>query len=193
MRTRLPYDVQVEVLEDSLHISSPGSLPFDMPMDFLMNPVHPSRPRNKIIAQAFFDMGVIERYGSGIRRIKDECDKNGNAYPTWTDGHGTFLTVYTKRNLSSATQDVLSAESALRVALKSALRAKSKNYADVIVDKIMAVRAELQGNPRVSLSAIAARIGLSERIVDEYVSLLKEAGAVRRKAGKRFGEWEVLK
>jgi len=188
-----PYDVQVEVLEESLRISSPGSLPFDMPMDFLMDPVHPSRPRNKIIAQAFFDMGVIERYGSGIRRIKDECDKNGNAYPTWTDGHGTFLTVYTKRNLSSATQDVLSAESALRAALKSALRNKSKNDTDVIVDKIMAVRAELQGSPRSSLSAIAARIGLSERIVDEYVSLLKEVGAVRRKSGKRFGEWEVLK
>ena len=42
-----------------------GQLPFDMPMEFLMDPAHPSRPRNKIIAQAFFDMGIIERYGSG--------------------------------------------------------------------------------------------------------------------------------
>ena len=54
-----PYDIQVKILEDSLRISSPGQLPFDMPMEFLMNPTHPSRPRNKLIAQAFFDMGIV--------------------------------------------------------------------------------------------------------------------------------------
>ncbi len=55
-----PYDIQVKIFEDSLCISSPGQLPFDMPMDFLMKPTHPSRPRNKLIAQVFFDMGIIE-------------------------------------------------------------------------------------------------------------------------------------
>ena len=39
------YDIQVNIFEDSLRIS--------MPMDFLMIPAHPSRPRNKLIAQAF--------------------------------------------------------------------------------------------------------------------------------------------
>ena len=58
---------------------------------------HPSRPRNKIIAQAFFDMGIIERYGSGIKRIKKECDKNGNPYPEWSDLHGEFATTYRPR------------------------------------------------------------------------------------------------
>jgi len=57
----VPYDVQVGIYEDSLRISSPGLLPFDMPMEILMNPRHASRPRNKIIAQAVYDMGVIER------------------------------------------------------------------------------------------------------------------------------------
>ena len=28
-------------------------------------------------------MGIIERYGSGIKRIKGDCDKNGNPYPEW--------------------------------------------------------------------------------------------------------------
>ena len=62
-----------------------------------MNPTHPSRPRNKLIAQAFFDMGIIERYGSGIKCIKDDCDKNGNPYPEWSDQHGEFATTYRLR------------------------------------------------------------------------------------------------
>ena len=97
-----PYDIQVKIFEDSLCISSPGQLPFDMPMDFLMKPTHPSRPRNKLIAQAFFDMGIIERYGSGIKRIKKECDKNGNSYPEWSDQYGEFATTYRPRVTNGA-------------------------------------------------------------------------------------------
>lgn len=61
-----PHDIQIKVFEDGLVVSSPG---FDMPMELLMDPRHASRPRNKIIAQAFFDMGLIEHYGRGITRI----------------------------------------------------------------------------------------------------------------------------
>ena len=34
--------------------------------------MHASRPRNRLIAQALYDMGVIEHYGRGIKRIKEE-------------------------------------------------------------------------------------------------------------------------
>ena len=33
--------------------------------------MHASRPRNRLIAQALYDMGVIEHYGRGIKRITD--------------------------------------------------------------------------------------------------------------------------
>ena len=58
---------------------------------------HSSRPRNKIIVQAFFDMHVIEKYGSGWTRIKRHCDKNGNQYPTFEDGYGQFAVKYLPR------------------------------------------------------------------------------------------------
>ena len=45
-----PHDIQLRVYEDSVAISSPGQLPFDMPMEMLMNPAHASRPRNRLIA-----------------------------------------------------------------------------------------------------------------------------------------------
>ena len=42
-------------------------------------------------------MGIIERYGSGIRRIKNECVKNGNRSPEWSQQYGSFITVYESR------------------------------------------------------------------------------------------------
>ena len=59
--------------------------------------MHASRPRNRLIAQALYDRGVIEYYGRGIKRIKEECDRNGNPYPDWTDRPGEFLTIYKTR------------------------------------------------------------------------------------------------
>ena len=40
--------------------------------------MHASRPRNRLIAQTLYDMGVIAHYGRGLKRIKEECDRNGN-------------------------------------------------------------------------------------------------------------------
>ena len=59
--------------------------------------MHASRPRNRLIAQALYDRGVIEHYGRGIKRIKEECDRNGNPHPDWTDRPGEFLTIYKAR------------------------------------------------------------------------------------------------
>lgn len=168
-------------------------------MDFLMKPTHPSRPRNKLIAQAFFDMGIIERYGSGIKRIKKECDKNGNSYPEWSDQYGEFATTYRPRVTNGArcvgvlqevTQTVM-AQSAMD-ALRNALKELRKNASDDVVEKIVLVYGKITENHNVTLSAIAAELNLSERAVDEYIVVLKCAGALRRKDGKRFGAWEVL-
>ena len=92
-----PHDIQIKILDDRLIVYSPGLLPFDMSMGLLMTENHPSRPRNKLIAQAFYDIHLIEHYGSGIKRIKKECDLNGNDYPLLQNELGTFSTTYLPR------------------------------------------------------------------------------------------------
>ncbi len=153
------------------------------------------------VSQKSVDMGIIERYGSGIKRIKKECDKNGNPYPEWSDIYGEFATTYRPRFASGERQkenspiDGLSAQragDALKNALKNALKGSRKSSGDDIVAKITQVYGEIVKNPSVSLSAIAQELGLSDRTVDEYVAILKNAGALRRKDGKRFGTWEIL-
>lgn len=150
------------------------------PVEVIMNPDHRSHPRNKLIAQVFFDMGIIEQYGSGIDRIKRECRMNGSAIPDWKEVESGFSTVYQIREIHDA--DTMS----------SRHDAALKNDQDSIVDKITAVYVEIARNPSAPLSAVAKAVGLSERTVDEYVGLLKSANALRRKGGKKVGEWEIL-
>ena len=68
----------------------------------LDNPDHSSRPRNKLIAQAFYDMHIIEHYGSGVKRMRNECDKNGSPYPVCTSETGEFCIRFPARTPESA-------------------------------------------------------------------------------------------
>lgn len=90
-------DIQIKIFEDHLRVWNPGRLPFDMPISLLMDPDHSSRPRNRIIAQVFYDMKLIERYGSGIDRIAAACRDNGNALPEWKEEPDGFVTIYRER------------------------------------------------------------------------------------------------
>ena len=60
-----------------------------------------SRPRNRLIAQTFYDMHIIEHYGSGMRRMKKDCDENGSPYPAMKSGNGEFRITFSARTKES--------------------------------------------------------------------------------------------
>ena len=181
----VPYDIQVKVFEDSLRISSPGQLPFDMPMEFLMDPTHPSRPRNKIIAQAFFDMGIIERYGSGIKRIKKECDKNGNPYPEWSDIYGEFATTYRPRVANGGSQQDNEIGVTGRGDKESGKKSDKKSDKEIL--------EFLKANPSATIEEMQEFSGFSSGGIRKVLYRLKDANLLRRVGPDRGGYWEVIK
>lgn len=56
------------------------------------------RTRNRAIARAFKEAGIIEQYGSGIKRIKDECKQHGVIEPKFEEFvHGFRVTLYKEK------------------------------------------------------------------------------------------------
>ena len=76
-------------------------MPFDLTIEDLEDPGLVSRPRNRLIAQAFYDMHIIEHYGSGMRRMKKDCDENGSPYPAMKSGNGEFRITFSARTKES--------------------------------------------------------------------------------------------
>ncbi len=87
-------DIQIKIYDQSLQIWSPGFLPFGMTVEELLRPNHSSKPRNRLIAQAFYDMGMIEQYGSGIKRVVDACLEAGLPEPEFENFSGGFQIVF---------------------------------------------------------------------------------------------------
>lgn len=59
-----PADIRLFVFPRRIEIRNPGSFPPGVSVE---NPEH--KPRNPIIAQYFYDLGLTEKYGSGILKI----------------------------------------------------------------------------------------------------------------------------
>lgn len=168
-----PHDIQIKILDNDLVVSSPGELPFDMSLETLMDPNHSSKPRNKLIAKIFFDMGIIEQYGRGITKIKEECEKNSNPYPEWDSRLGTFTTVYRTRTAKS-----------------DHIKTKTIKIITHFQKEIMLF---LSQNPSASRKQLIEKFpSTTEGVLKNNLKRLKELGIIRH-IGPRFGgKWEVF-
>jgi ATP-dependent DNA helicase RecG len=73
-----PADVRVFILDDRVEIVSPGSFPKGVTPE---KPEH--KPVNKVLSKLMYDIGYIEKYGSGIYLENELCLKNGNKKPVY--------------------------------------------------------------------------------------------------------------
>jgi ATP-dependent DNA helicase RecG len=66
---RSASDSIVKIFNDKIEFYNPGRLPDNISVEDLLSNNYKSSPRNKLIADFFKNLGLIEKYGSGIRRI----------------------------------------------------------------------------------------------------------------------------
>lgn len=91
-----PAQTQIKLFDDRLVIWNPGGLPIGMSIKKLLDPNHNSVPRNKLIAMLFYDVGLIENYGSGIKKILKDCNRLGFPDPEFEETQGGFQVVFRK-------------------------------------------------------------------------------------------------
>ncbi|HEU24284.1 MAG TPA: winged helix-turn-helix transcriptional regulator [Mesoaciditoga lauensis] len=67
-----PSYIQIFVFPNHILVKNPGAFPYGVTPE---KPIH--KPRNPEISRLMFEMGYVEKYGSGIKRIKSEIEKHG--------------------------------------------------------------------------------------------------------------------
>ena len=87
-------NTEVRIYDDELIVWNPGGLPLGLTVEDLYKP-HPSVLRNKGIGGIFYDMGLIEQWGSGIGRMREACVKAGIPEPRLEERQG-FRVIFRK-------------------------------------------------------------------------------------------------
>ena len=145
----IPAEVQVFILPDKIIVKNPGSFPPGVTPD---NPRH--IPRNPLLCQYLYDIGYIEKWGTGIYRMKQACrehplvDLKFNIQPYYTE------VIFEKRG----------------------------DVGDLLDEKDREILDVISTLGRARSSEIAKRVGLSKTSVVARLKKLEKLGLVSRRS-----------
>jgi ATP-dependent DNA helicase RecG len=72
-----------------------GNLPPEVPLESLKTE-HLSKPRNKLLAEAFYYAGFIEAWGRGTLKIVEKCVEQGLPEPDFKEKNSVMTVVFYK-------------------------------------------------------------------------------------------------
>ncbi len=82
--------IQIRVYDDKFWVWNEGVLPEDLSLELLKR-IHPSRPRNPLIADVCFKGGYIDSWGRGTLKIINSCLEAGLPEPLIAEQFGGIL------------------------------------------------------------------------------------------------------
>ena len=96
--------VSIGIYNDRVEIANPGQFPNDITIDSIKLPHH-SHPYNPTIADVLYLSTYLESWGSGAKRIMDECKSQNIKEPDWyQEGHNVVIK-FTRKNMMSGEQE----------------------------------------------------------------------------------------
>jgi ATP-dependent DNA helicase RecG len=151
----------VKIFDDHIEFFNPGCLIGGMTINDLLSGNYISHCRNKLIARAFKESGLIEQYGSGIKRILNICEDYGIVPPVFEEVFNGFkVTLYKKRM-------------------------------DVTKERREFILTLINGNNKVTISELAVICGVSTRSITRDIEFLRTANLLKRIGGRKSGKWVI--
>ena len=164
-------DSIVKIFNDKIEFYNPGRLPDTISIEDLLSNNYKSTPRNKKIAEFFKDLGLIEKYGSGIQRVIGYFKDENLPLPEFKNiSDGFQVTVYAS-NMEKKT------------------RKGSEKTTEKTTEKILRLIID---NPQISQDKIAETIGITADGVFWNIKKLKAKGLIKRIGSDKGGYWKII-
>ena len=180
--------IQVAVYDDRLEVTSPGGLYNGLTYEEVMN--GHSKIRNKGIANIFSQMGLVEAWGSGIKRIFNAAEEYGLPKPRFQEFDNMFRVELFRNNSMTESEKKFGVNSE-----KS--RSKDGDKAEKIRDYELTYTQKkivnlLLANRQLSAAKIAEQLDLGSRSIEKNIKKLKEYGILIRHGSPKNGYWEIV-
>lgn len=175
-----PQSNYIAVYKDRIEIDNPGTFPENLePNDYIFKD-EPSLLRNPIIAECLYKTKDIEKWGSGLRRIYNECKENEIKVEFRKMKIGFKVVFYRREQPEGRKLQDSSDEGTDKVRRKYGESAEK-------------VHRAISENLFIKTHEIAQKTGLSQRTVEKMIAILKKEGVLKRIGPDKGGHWEVVK
>jgi len=210
---RSASDSIVKIFNDRIEFYNPGRLPDTISIEDLLSGEYKSTPRNKKVADVFKDLGLIEKYGSGIRRIMGYFQEEGRPLPEFRNiSDGFQVTIFSEMVVEGSDrvlEKVLeNPNKVLEKVLKNpnkVLEKVLKNQTGVLInsDRVtekvtenvsenqLVILENIEKNPYITNSELSDIIKISARKIRENIAKLKTKGLIERIGPNKGGHWKV--
>ncbi|OQY58367.1 MAG: hypothetical protein B6245_12225 [Desulfobacteraceae bacterium 4572_88] len=167
-------DIKLAILDDRIEFTSPGALPRSLEIEDIL--AGRSEIRNKIIARFFKEIGFIEQWGTGMRKMLTLCNDAGLSPPEFRESGLFFKVTFFKKTETHQDCD----DSREKESLPGDYPETTRKIAAVIRDE-----------PHTTRKEIARQLGISEEGVKYHLKKLRKDGMLQRVGPGRGGYWEI--
>ena len=169
---RSSSDSIVKVFDNKIEFYNPGRLPENITVEDLLSNNYKSTPRNKLIADFFKSLGLIEKYGSGIKRIVDYFIADNLPSPKFKNiSDGFLVTVYSGKYFSS-----------------------SENVTENVTENRINILIKLiTDNPKITTTELSEKLNVTRMTIHRDLDDLKAIERIKRIGPDKGGYWEIKK
>lgn len=202
----LGSEIHIDMYDDRMEVYSPGGM-FSGKLIQQMNPLAvPSKRRNPLLADFFNRLKLMERRGSGMKKIigaykRFEGIKGYRAPEFRSDATEFHVTLWNLNYDESVIEEISPTEIPLIIqefdGKDKAMFVKEfvkdpPQFAKEFVKASRKIYKLISQNPHISAAQIAESIGLSPRQVQKYMKRLQDLDKIVRVGGRKTGEWKII-
>ena len=165
---RKPGDLQVHIFQDRVEISNPGGLVGGLTLETLGTR---SIPRNPLLFGMMQRMNLVEKVGSGLKRIHDMCRDYPCAQPVIEADQDWYCFTLKRTTTEKQTETVTGGSITL-----------SERQQEIV--------QIIKADSKISYRAMAQLLNINESAVKKHLNALKHKGVLTRIGGTR-GHWDV--
>lgn len=178
-----PVDVQIKIFDNRITFFNPGSLYGGLTLQELKGDNYQAYARNKLIAEAFYLTGDIEKYGSGFLRIRQEISTYPSMKLDFEELPRGFLVTlsYTEQKIST---DVANVNENVNENVHENVNEKLSNSQKRIVNA-------MQLDKWVTIEELSRTIGIAKTNIARNVKKLIEKNIIKRIGPANGGYWEI--
>ena len=181
--------IQVAVYDDRLEVTSPGGLYNGLTYEEVMN--GHSKIRNKAIANIFSQMGLVEAWGSGIKRIFNAAKEYGLLEPKFQEFDNMFRVELFRSSLPMTLENKSIGEASEKHRRNIGETSEKQETVDFNSTQLEILKLLMENN-RLSAVKLAEKIGVASRNIENNIKKLKELDIPVRHGSPKNGYWEVI-
>ena len=193
----LGSEIHIDIYDDRMEVYSPGGM-IDGRLIQQLNPLSvPSKRRNPLLADFFSRLDLMERRGSGMKKILGEYSRFESLKeyhaPEFSSNASEFhVTLWNLNYGTDVVKDVANDTADVTKEFVKGFVKEPPQFTKEFVKAQRRIYKLISTNPQINITAIAENLGVSTRQVQKYLRRLTELQLIAREGGRKNGIWRIL-